>query len=163
MTRVSALAVLFFAAMTLAVTNVNAQCSSCNQATPVFAQAYSPAPAYAAMPSYATPQYTQTAFTPAPIQSDCVGCGQAQPVMAQPVMAQPVAQTYTAMPAQGCCGGCAPAPAPSCCAPAPAPSCCAPAPSCCPDPCCKKPSFRERRAAKKAQRQAAKCCNTCCG
>ncbi len=41
MTRVSALAVLFFAAMTLAVTNVNAQCSSCNQAAPVFAQAYS--------------------------------------------------------------------------------------------------------------------------
>lgn len=154
MTRVSALAVLFFAAMTLAVTNVNAQCSSCNQTTPVFAQAYSPAPAYAAMPSYATPQYTTTAYTPAPVQSDCVGCGQAQPMMAQPaMMAQPVAQTYTAMPAQGgCCGGCAPAQ-----------SCCAPAPSCCPDPCCKKPSFRERRQAKKAQRRAAKCCNTCCG
>lgn len=155
MTRVSALAVLFFAAMTLAVTNVNAQCSSCNQAAPVFAQAYSPAPVYAAMPSYAMPQFTNTSFAPAPIQSGCAGCSQP--------MAQPMAQTYTAMPAQGCCGS--PAPAQSCCAPAP--SCCpAPAPSCCPDPCCqpKKPSFRERRAAKKAQRQASKCCPTnCCG
>ena len=80
MTRVSALAVLFFAAMTLAVTNVNAQCSSCDQTAPVFAQAYTPAPVYSAMPSYATPQYTTTAFTPAPIQSGCVGC--AQPIVA---------------------------------------------------------------------------------
>ena len=149
MTRVSALAVLFFAAMTLAVTNVNAQCSSCDQSAPVFAQAYTPAPVYSAMPSYATPQYTTTAFTPAPIQSDCVGCG-AQPIAAAPVAMAPA--TYTAMPAQGCCGGCAPAP-----------SCC-PQPSCCPDPCCgqQRPSFRERRAARRAQRQASQCCPTTC-
>ena len=150
MTRVSALAVLFFAAMTLAVTNVNAQCSSCDQSAPVFAQAYTPAPVYSAMPSYATPQYTTTAYTPAPIQtSDCVGCG-AQP-MAAPVAMAPVGQTYTTMPAQGCCG-------------APAQSCC-PQPSCCPDPCCgsSKPSFRERRAARRAERQARKnnCCDPC--
>ncbi len=91
MTR-SALAVLFFAAMTLAVTNANAQCSSCNQSAPVFAQSYAaPAQNYA-MQSYQPAAQTYASYQP---QSGCGSCSQG------------VAQTYTAMPvAQSGCSGC---------------------------------------------------------
>jgi hypothetical protein len=91
MTR-TALAVLFFAAMTLAVTNANAQCSSCNQSAPVFAQSYAaPAPTYSA-PAFATQSYQPVAQTYASYQP--------QPQSGCSSYSQGVAQTYTAMPVQ---------------------------------------------------------------
>ncbi len=147
MTRVSAFAVLFCAAMTLAVTEANAQCASCSQtATPVFAQSYAQAPmavSYAApvtYTNYAAP-VAQT-YTAMPAQG-CSSCGTAAPMV----------QTYSAMPAtQGCC-----APAPTCCAP--------PAPTCC-DPCASsgRVTLRDKIKARRAARTASKnCCDPCCG
>jgi hypothetical protein len=160
MTRVSALAVLFCAAMTLAVTEVNAQCASCSQTTPVFAQSYTPAPTVV---GYPTPM-TYTA-APAPVAQGCTSCA-------------PVTQTYTSAPvAQDCCGGSVvtapmttvPAPvsvaAPSngCCAPAPTTCCAQPVTNCC-DPCAgnTRVSLRDRRMARRAARSSRGCCNTCC-
>ena len=97
MIRVSAFAVLVCAAITFSVSNVNGQCASCNQGSPVFAQgyaqSYAPVQNYVATQTYAAPQQYSSY---APVSSGCSSC------------AQGIAQTYTAMPytdqSSGCCG-----------------------------------------------------------
>ena len=121
MTRVRFLAAAFCATMMFALSNVNAQCSSCAQGVaPVFSGYAAPASNYVAAPYYGASAYSQpTNYMPqqvsyaAPVSNGCSSCGTAGYAMPQATYAMAPVSSGCSSCGQGCnqmvqpgCSGC---------------------------------------------------------